>query len=130
MPLLRLLVLALALALPASLRAGEPWTPFTQAGFDEAQAAGRTIVVDVHADWCPTCRKQAPILAELLTNEAALGDVVALKVEFDREKDFLRAHNVPGQSTLLVFKGREEVARSTGETDPGRLRAFLVDAVS
>jgi hypothetical protein len=35
---------------------------------------------------------------------------------------------VQHQSTLIVFKGQEEVARSTGETDPTPLRSLVAKA--
>ncbi|MEO1488134.1 MAG: thioredoxin family protein, partial [Pseudomonadota bacterium] len=41
------------------------WTKYNAAEFMMAQKKGKTIVVDVYADWCPTCRAQAPILDEL-----------------------------------------------------------------
>lgn len=117
-----LLVLGTAAALAAP-----NWTEYSPAAFQRAQAAGKTILVDVHAVWCPTCKKQDPILDEL-RGETALKDVLFVKVDFDREKEFLRAHRIPRQSTVLVFKGRKEVARSTAETDRGRLRGFVLGA--
>jgi len=33
------------------------------------------------------------------------------------------------QSTLIVYRGRNEVARSVGETDEGRIRALLDKAL-
>ena len=38
---------------------------YTPAAFDAAQKAGRSILVEIHATWCPTCKAQTPILAEL-----------------------------------------------------------------
>ena len=32
--------------------------PFTQDRFEELQAAGEVVLVDVFATWCPTCAKQ------------------------------------------------------------------------
>jgi thioredoxin 1 len=100
---------------------------YSPEAFAEAQAAGNTIVVDVYADWCPTCRAQKPILDELKT-EAALEEVLFVTVDYDREKDFLRAHRIPRQSTILVFQGEEEVARSIAETDRDRLRTTILSA--
>ena len=37
---------------------------YTPAAFDAAQKAGRSILVEIHAPWCPTCRAQTPILVE------------------------------------------------------------------
>jgi hypothetical protein len=38
---------------------------YTPAAFDAAQKAGRSMLVEIHATWCPTCKAQAPILADL-----------------------------------------------------------------
>ncbi len=33
--------------------------------FAAAQAAGKPILVEIHATWCPTCKAQEPILSDL-----------------------------------------------------------------
>ncbi len=104
------------------------WQTYNAAEFTMAQEKGKTIVVDIYADWCPTCRAQAPILDEL-RRERASGDVLFVKVDFDKEKAFLRAHRVPRQSTVLVFNGKTEVARSIAETNRGRLRSVVLGAL-
>lgn len=104
------------------------WQIYDEASFMMAQKKGKTIVVDVYADWCPTCRAQAPILDELRT-ERASDDVLFVKVDFDEEKAFLRAHRIPRQSTVLVFKGMNETARSVAETNRTRLRAAVLGAL-
>ena len=93
-----------------------------------AQKKGKTIVVDVYADWCPTCRAQAPILEDLRTEKQS-SEVLFVKVNFDEEKAFLRANRIPRQSTVLVFKGMDEVARSVAETNRSRLRGVVLDAL-
>lgn len=125
----RFCVVALASAALLSSRpapAAQGWVPYTAQAFEAAQAAGKTILIDVHADWCPTCQRQAPILAELLANEPALADVVALKVDFDRDKDFLEEHRILQQSTILVFQGPNETARSIGQTRRTQLREAIM----
>jgi len=47
------------------------------------------------------------------------------QVDFDAQKDFLQEHKVRFQSTLIVFKGKSEKGRSTGDTDPASIRALL-----
>lgn len=96
--------------------------------FAEAQAAGKFIIVDVYADWCPTCRAQRPILAELKT-ETELENAVFVTVDYDRDKDFLRTHRIPRQSTILVFHGERELTRSIAETNRERLRGVVLSAV-
>ena len=119
---------AAALTVTARAETGAGWQAYDAKSFAAAQAAGKTLVVDVHADWCPTCRAQAPILDELRKEKA--GDTVAfVKVDFDSDKAFLKAHRIPRQSTVLVFKGKREVARSIAETDRKRLRAVVLGAL-
>lgn len=104
------------------------WQTYDEAEFMMAQKKGKTIVVDVYADWCPTCRAQAPILEEL-RQERQSGDVLFVKVNFDDEKAFLRAHRIPRQSTVLVFNGMDEVARSIAQTNRTRLRSAVLGAL-
>ncbi|QFT78442.1 thioredoxin family protein [Erythrobacter sp. THAF29] len=104
------------------------WQVYDEAEFMMAQKKGKTIVVDVYANWCPTCRAQAPILDEL-RSERQSSDVLFVKVDFDQEKDFLRAHRIPRQSTVLVFNGETEVARSIAETNRNRLRGVVLGAL-
>lgn len=111
--------LAVALAAPAI--AAPAWQEYSPAAFTRAQEAGKTIVVDVHAVWCPTCKAQAPTL-DALRQEPRLKDAIFFKVDFDKQKDFLRAHRIPRQSTVLVFRGKQETARSIAESRPKQLR--------
>lgn len=96
--------------------------PFDAKAFEEAKAAGKTILIDVHASWCPVCKKQQPIIGQLEKDRPAL---VVYTLDFDRDKAALKALGVQSQSTLIVFKGTEEVGRSTGDTDPARISALL-----
>lgn len=103
-------------------------TPYTQAEFDALQQAGKPILVLVHADWCPTCRAQAPLLEALLA-QPEFRSITALRVDFDKQKPVVRAFHVPYQSTLIVFKGGVEVGRSTAETRKEQLAELLRKAL-
>lgn len=118
-----LIMLTLLVSVPAM--ANPVWTTYSAAAFSRAQASGKTIVVDVHATWCPTCRAQAPIL-DALRSEPQLKNAIFVKVDFDTEKAFVRQHRIPRQSTVLVFKGTRETARSIAETRPEQLRAAVL----
>lgn len=96
--------------------------PYDETSFEDAQAAGKTILIDVTAPWCPTCRRQQPTLRAV---EKERPKLVVYEVDFDSAKDVLRRLHVSMQSTLIVFKGRNEVARSTGVTDPNKVRALV-----
>ena len=101
---------------------------FSAQAFKTAQDAGKPILVEIHADWCPTCKAQQPILKKL-SAESAFLNVVRLKVDFDGQKDVVKQFNAKTQSTLILYKGKSEVARSIGETDEARIRALLQKAL-
>src|SRR5258707_11752506 len=118
------LVLALfsTLALSAEI-------PFNQTQFDATRAAGKPVAVVFHADWCPTCRAQAPVLKQLLESKE-LESVTVFVANFDTENALKRSLRVTQQSTIVVFKDGKESARSTGDTQPDRLSALLHHAIS
>ena len=103
--------------------------PFNQAQFEAMRSAGRPVAVVFHADWCPTCRAQAPVLKDLAAT-VALKSLTLYVANFDTEKALRRSLGVNQQSTIVVFKAGKEIARSTGETQRDRLDALLKQAVS
>lgn len=92
--------------------------------FEAAQGAGKPILIDVSAPWCPTCKVQAPILDQLAA-KPKFKDLVVFKIDFDSQKDLLKKFGVSMQSTLISFKGSREVARSTGTTNAADIEAQL-----
>jgi thiol-disulfide isomerase/thioredoxin len=80
---------------------------FDQKAFEAAQAAGKPILIEVSAPWCPTCKAQAPILSRL-RNEPRFQALVSFNIDFDSQKDLLQKFGVQRQSTLIVFKGKQE----------------------
>ena len=77
---------------------------YSPEGFRAAQRAGQTILVDVYAVWCTTCRSQQLALQGLM-DDAPSGSWAAFRVDFDSDRDFLRTHGVQMQSTFIVFDG-------------------------
>ena len=102
--------------------------PFDQKAFEAAQAAGKSILVDVSAPWCPTCRAQKPII-EKLSLLPEYRDLKIFDVDFDTQKAVLRTLKVQQQSTLIVFKGSKETDRSVGSTDPSAISDLLKKAL-
>jgi thioredoxin 1 len=101
---------------------------FDAKAFAEAQAAGKPILIAVHAKWCATCKAQAPILGKLLA-DPKFKDVVYLVVDFDRQKDVVKGFGVRMQSTLIAFNGASERARSVGDTDADSIAALVSKAL-
>jgi thiol-disulfide isomerase/thioredoxin len=82
---LRKVVLIVAVvAMPSLASAGQP---FDAKSFQASQAAGKSILVDITAPWCPTCKQQRPIVQEI---EKERPDLVVYEVDFDSAKDVLK----------------------------------------
>jgi thiol-disulfide isomerase/thioredoxin len=101
---------------------------YSQQAFAAAQAAGKPVLLHITAPWCPTCKAQKPILSKL-EDTAKFKNMVVLDIDFDTSKDLLRKLHVGQQSTLIVYKGKQEVGRSTGDTDPASIEALLGKAI-
>jgi thiol-disulfide isomerase/thioredoxin len=112
-----------ALVLIAPAMAGS-FKPYQKADFDKLVASGQPVLVHVHADWCPTCKRQLTVLGPML-NDPANARIMAVTVDFDKEAAFKQANKVGGQSTLIVYKGGKEVARSVGATDASAIGGLI-----
>lgn len=116
----------LSLMLAGSALAAE--APFNQARFEQAKAAGQPVVVYFHADWCPTCRVQQPIVARLAA-EPQFKPVTIFEADYDAETALEKDLKVTQQSTFVVFRQGHEVTRSTGQTAEPAIRATLLKAL-
>lgn len=112
---------ALVAAVPALAKEPVTWN---EMAFNAAKAAGKPILLEIHAVWCPTCKAQVPILDEL-TSEPKYADLQVFRIDFDTEKDLLRKLNVRMQSTLIVYKHGTEVGRSVGDTNHDSIAELL-----
>jgi thiol-disulfide isomerase/thioredoxin len=119
---------AFVLCLIAGLASAGNRAAYDQAAFDAAQKAGKPILVEVTAPWCPVCKAQAPILNDL-RGQPEFKDLQTFTIDFDSQKDLLRAFKVSKQSTLIVFKGATEVGRSTGDTNPVSIEALVAKSL-
>lgn len=123
------LAAALALILSAAPAFAAEQATYSPAALASAQAAGKPVVVDVSATWCTTCAAQKPIVQSLL-QQPQFKDLVLLRVDFDTQKAALRKLGVRAQSTFVVYKGKQEVGRSTGDTDKASISALFGKAAS
>lgn len=89
--------------------------PFTEERFEALQAEGALVLVDVWATWCPTCKRQREILADFQDTHPEV-DFTILEVDFDDDKRLVRQFRAPRQSTLVLYRGDEQVWFSVAET--------------
>jgi thioredoxin-like negative regulator of GroEL len=102
--------------------------PYDQAAFQAAQQNNQPIVVDVWASWCPTCKAQEPIIKSLAASPD-FADLTIFRVDFDTQKDVVRALGARSQSTLIAFEGKTETSRSVGDTNAQKIEALFLSAL-
>ncbi|MDB5409175.1 MAG: suppressor for copper-sensitivity [Rhodospirillales bacterium] len=109
--------LLLAVALPPALsrpvapRGAErgPWQAFDRAGIDRAVKAGKTVFVDVTAEWCLNCKINERIVlqSDAVARRLASADIVAMRADWTRPNaaiaEFLRDFDRYGIPFYAVY---------------------------
>ncbi|WP_444943521.1 thioredoxin family protein [Microbulbifer sp. ZKSA006] len=101
---------------------------FSEMRFKELQAAKQPVLIDVRADWCPTCKKQSVILAQFQKENPQCG-LTVLDVNFDQQKEWVKHFRAPRQSTLLLYLGEQQVWFSIAETRADVIRQNIFNSV-
>ena len=97
----------------------EKETTFNKELFNKAQSEGKIVVVSSWMKYCSSCANQMKVLQKA-KKEGELSDIKFDNIEyfsFDvTNSEIANLFNVQYQTTLLIFKGNQEVYRSIGET--------------
>ena len=111
---MRKLFITVFLFICLSANAVEKKTNFSEEVFENAKASGKTVVVNSYEVWCGTCSKQTKILDQA---EKDFKDIVFLSYEQSKNKDIAQKLGIEFWTTIVVYKGSDEVARIFGQTD-------------
>ena len=97
----------------------EKETTFDQKLFNKAQSEGKVIIISSWIKYCSSCAGQMKILNKA-KSDGKLNDIEFDNIEyfsFDvANRNIADLFNVQYQTTLIIFKNKEEVYRSLGET--------------
>ena len=97
----------------------EKETTFNQKLFNKAQSEGKVIIISSWIKYCSSCAGQMKILNKA-KKDGKLNDIEFENIEyfsFDvTNRNIADFFNVQYQTTLIIFKNKEEVYRSLGET--------------
>ena len=107
-----LVILILFIQFPAN--AADKYTNFSLSSLEKAKAADKTVVVNSYEPWCWSCRKQDKVL---IGAKDEFKDVVFLTYQQGKHKNIAQALNISVRTTIVVFKGKKEVARIIGQTE-------------
>ena len=122
------IVLACAILCCSSLVFAAGQAPFDAKAFKAATDAGKPVLVEIHADWCGECKAQNLVLNRL-TLEPRYSNLIRFRVDYDRQKDLVKAFHARKQSTLVLYKGTTELARVVGETNENKIRDMVNKAL-
>ena len=115
-----LVILILLIQFP--LNAADKYTNFSLSSLEKAKATGKTVVVNSYEPWCWSCRKQDKVL---IGAKDEFKNVVFLTYQQGKNKDIAEALNVSVRTTIVVFKGQEEVARIIGQTEKSEIYSAI-----
>jgi thioredoxin 1 len=110
------------------LARSEPVLEVDSGGFAQALDVDRPVLVDFTATWCGPCKRQSPILDKLAENGEGRFRIV--KVDIDESPDLAERYDANSVPTLVVFRGGEEVARTSGLTQRDELLQLIAAAQS
>jgi len=102
-----------------SANAIEKKTTFDKELFNKAQSEGKIVLVSSWMKYCSSCANQMKVLQKA-KKEGVLSDIKFDNIEyfsFDvTNSEIANYLDVKHQTTLLIFKGDQEIYRSIGET--------------
>ena len=112
--------------------ATEKKTTFDKELFNKAQSEGKIVVVSSWMKYCSSCANQMKILQKA-KREGELSDIRFDNIEyfsFDvTNSEIANLFNIQYQTTLLIFKGDQEVYRSIGETTENLIYEALKNSI-
>ena len=107
------ILLLFTILISTDVLAFEKKTNFTFEKFEKAQQEGKTIVVNAWNKTCVTCAKQSKVFADAVND---FKDVEFLFYEQIKHKDIAKNLNIKFWTTIVVYKGNNEISRKIGLT--------------
>jgi thioredoxin 1 len=90
----------------------------------EVVNANKLTVIDFYADWCGPCQMLKPIFEEL--GSEYNGKVNFFKVDTQKEYELAEGFKVMSIPTIVILKGRNVYASSTGYAPKEDLKEWIV----
>ena len=118
--------IVLFLFICTSTSAVEKKTNFTIEIFEKAKTSGKTIVINSYEVWCGTCSAQTKILNQA---EKEFKEIIFLSYEQSKNKDIAKMLNIKHWTTIVVYKGNNEVSRTIGQTKKERIYSTIKQGI-
>ena len=105
------ILLFLIILISTDVFAFEKTTNFTFEKFEKAKQEGKTIVINAWNETCITCAKQSKVFANAVND---FKNVEFFFYEQNKHKEFAKALNIKFWTTIVVYKGQNEIIREIG----------------
>jgi thioredoxin 1 len=114
---------------------GLPWSQTQDSRLEHVTAAtfdqrvlkcDKPVLVDFYAEWCGPCKRLSPLVEEYAEEHP---EVRVVKVNVDDCQELVKGYQVTGMPTLLVVRGGQVTARSTGLVPKAKLAELVGSGV-
>lgn len=82
-----------------------------------------TVMIEFYATWCPHCHRMAPIVDDL--KSLYEGQVAIYQFDIDKNEELANVMKVESIPTFIIYKGGEEMWRTSGEIPAESLSAKI-----
>jgi thioredoxin 1 len=86
----------------------------------KVEQAGRPVLVDFSAEWCPPCKMLAPVVERLSLEFADQLEVYG--VDIDQNQQLSQRFNISGVPTMIFFRDGKEIKKLVGFRDYDTLK--------
>ena len=90
--------------------------------FNEAQKAGKTVVINSWNKFCGSCAKQVKILDEA---KKEFPNVIFLSYEQTKYKDIAKLLKINYWATIVVYKNNKEIGKAIGITNKDDIYSLI-----
>ena len=118
----KILIIFILLTIPKISMGSEKTTNFDLKKLFEIQKSGKTIVINSWNKYCSTCAAQTKVFDQAMKD---FKDVEFLFYEQDKNKDIAKTLGINYWTTIVVFKGQNEVGREMGLTDKDQIYSLI-----
>jgi thioredoxin 1 len=102
--------------------------PFDIAAFKAARDSGKPVVLQVAATWCGPCQVMKRTVSELV-EKPEFKNVTIFEADYDANKGDLQSLNAYKVTMLVLYRNKQEVERTVGETQPEKIEPLLRKAM-
>ena len=118
----KILIICILIIIPKISMGSEKTTNFDLKKLFEIQKSGKTIVINSWNKYCSTCAAQTKVFDQAMKD---FKDVEFLFYEQDKNKDIAKTLGINYWTTIVVFKGQNEVGREMGLTDKDQIYSLI-----